>query len=81
MDEAPELWVSLFPNPARDRVTVKAEGLCEIAVYDVAGRQVRCQVVEGNEAQVDLSGLNQGVYFFRISTEQGCLLQKVVLMK
>ena len=75
------LEVTLFPNPAKDRVTVKGEGLQEVAVYDVAGRQVMRHVVGGNEVLVDLSGLNQGVYFFRVSTEQGCLLQKVVLMK
>lgn len=79
--ENTELEVTLFPNPAKDRVIVKGEDLCEIAVYDVAGRQVLRRTVEGNEAQVDLTGLNQGVYFFRVSTEQGCLLQKVVLMK
>lgn len=79
--EKPELQVSLFPNPAKDRVTVKAEDLQEIAVYDVAGRQVMRRAVEGNETVVDLTSLNQGVYFFRVSTEQGCLLQKVVLMK
>ncbi len=73
--------VSLFPNPARNRVTVKAEGLQEIAVYDLTGRQVMRQALEGDEANVDLAGLNQGVYFFRVNTEQGCLLQKVVLMK
>ena len=73
--------VLLFPNPAKDRVTVKGEGLQEVTVYDVAGRQVMRQVVDGNEVQVDLSGLNQGVYFFRVGTVQGCLLQKVVLMK
>ena len=79
--EHPELEVTLFPNPANGRVSVKAEDLLEIAVYDVAGRQVLHRIVEGNEAQVDLTDLNQGVYFFRVSTKQGCLLQKVVLMK
>ena len=79
--ESPELKVSLFPNPAQGQVTVKAEGLREIVVYDMTGRQVMRHNVESNEAGVDLTGLNQGVYFFRIGTEQGCLLQKVVLMK
>ncbi|MBQ3709281.1 MAG: C10 family peptidase [Bacteroidales bacterium] len=81
VDENSNVQISLFPNPARDRVTVKAENLLEIAVYDVAGRQVLRRAVEGNEAVVDLTDLNQGVYFFRVNTEQGCLLQKVVLMK
>ena len=79
--ETPELQVSLFPNPAKDQVTVKAEDLLEISVYDVAGRQVMRRTVQGNETVVDLTSLNQGVYFFRVNTEQGCLLQKVVLMK
>lgn len=79
--EHPEIAVSLFPNPAGASVTVKAENLHEITVFDVSGRQVMCCAVEGNEALVDLTSLTRGVYFFRVSTEQGCLLQKVVLMK
>ena len=79
--ENPEIEATLFPNPARGLVNIKAEGLQEITVYDVAGRQVLRCFVESNEAVVDLANLNQGVYFFRVSTDQGCLLQKVVLMK
>ena len=79
--EHPELEVVLFPNPTRGQVNIKAEGLQEIAVYDVTGRQVIHRFIEGNEAQIDLDELTQGVFFFRVSTEQGCLLQKVVLMK
>lgn len=79
--EHPEIQVSLFPNPAKDRVTVKAKGLREITVYDVAGRQVMRRLVDGEEVGFDLAELNRGVYFFKVSTEQGCLLQKVVLMK
>ena len=79
--ENPEVQVSLFPNPAKGFVTVKAEDLREIAVYDVTGRQVLRRNVEGNEINLELADLNPGVYFFRVSTGQGCLLQKVVLMK
>ena len=75
------LELTLFPNPAKDRVTVKGEGLQEIAVYDVAGRLVWRRGVEGSEVNMELGDLNPGVYFFRVSTEQGCMLQKVVLMK
>ena len=79
--ENQNVLVSLYPNPANDRVTIKGESLQEIAVYDLTGRQVMRHAVEGNEVSVDLTGLTQGVYFFRVNTEQGCLLQKVVLMK
>lgn len=79
--ENPQVAVKLFPNPANDRVTIQGEGLQEITVYDVTGRQLMRRTLDGNEVALDLGSLNQGVYFFRINTEKGCLLQKVVLMK
>ena len=81
VDENSDRLATLFPNPARDRVTVKAEGLREIAVYDVAGRLVMRRLVQGSEAVVEVASLTRGVYFFRVGTEQGCVLQKVVLMQ
>ena len=73
--------VALFPNPAKDAVTVQAEGLREITVFNINGQQVLCRPTEGNEQRLDLRGLGSGVYYFMIRTDQGIRMQKVVLVK
>jgi hypothetical protein len=68
--------LSLFPNPASDRATIRfyaAEaGTVTIMVTDVSGREVYAdehrKVVTGtNEAAVDISTLPNGVYTVRVA--------------
>lgn len=80
VDDPTVTEITFFPNPANGYVTVKADDLNEIAVYNVAGQQVLRRKVEGNEVKLDLAHLRSGVYFLQVHTRQGCSLQKVVLM-
>lgn len=51
----------VFPNPAKDRVTViGARG--EVAIYDMNGRCVKRTMVESAEATIDVSDLTPGMY-------------------
>ena len=74
-------WISvgLFPNPTKDLVTVQAEGLQEITVFNVTGQMVLCRKVEGDTQIVDLTRLGSGVYYFKMDTNHGHCVQKVVL--
>lgn len=71
----------LFPNPTNGFVTVQAEGLREIVVYNVTGQQTMRCVANGDALNMDLSGLGAGVYYFQIGTDRGHQVQKVVLMR
>ena len=79
--ETNETQATLFPNPAQQFVTVHADGLRKVVVYNLTGQQLLQRRANGNELKVDLSGLEAGVYYFQINTQQGRRVQKVVLMK
>ena len=81
VDENVAAEVTLFPNPTNNAVTVKTEGLQEIAVYGVTGQQVFKAKADSNETTVSFSSLPDGVYYLRIATSQGILVRKVVLVK
>lgn len=66
--------VALYPNPATSIVNVKAEGLQQVEVLDVNGRTI--MTVKDNT--VDMSNLSNGVYMFRVMTNNGVSMQKVV---
>jgi len=54
----------LFPNPAGDWITVAWEGEAScLMVFDATGRQLILQRVEGTQAELDLNGLSNGLYF------------------
>ena len=69
--------IVLFPNPANDVVNVQCtmnNVQCSgIEVMDVYGKVVRTVVGANNDSptQINVSGLAAGMYFVRVTTEQG----------
>lgn len=66
--------ISLYPNPVCDRLTVKAENLQSVEVYNVVGQLV----MTTNLPIVDISDLNQGVYFVRVMADGKTVTKRVV---
>jgi hypothetical protein len=71
-------WVTLFPNPAHDRLTVQvgnmSDGIAEI--LDAQGRLMHRIAFAQNEFVVDCQSWNSGIYFIRIATPKGSLMRK-----
>jgi hypothetical protein len=63
--------VSVFPNPSQGSFLVRTnEDLPQYAVtiYDVTGRQVFSVTgLSGNENRISTSGLQQGIYFLKMT--------------
>ena len=61
--------LSVWPNPAKDRLTVESpvKQVTAVEVYDVHWRLL----IDGLSNTVDLSGLPSGVYFLRVKTADG----------
>ncbi len=67
--------VAIFPNPATDRVNVKADGLQYVEVIDLEGRVL---ITNRTSNTVDISALSAGIYMFRVVTNNGVSTKKVV---
>ena len=78
-----------YPNPARQRATVRY-ALPEVQdvtvqLYDVMGRQVRT-VTDGKqegrqEQRLDVRGLPSGIYFLRLQAGNEMRTQKVTVVQ
>ena len=61
--------IAVYPNPANDYVIVEGSNLnSQIEWYDVLGKKVFSQVVNSNNTTIDISGLEPGIYFYKIIT-------------
>ena len=67
--------ISVFPNPTTGIVNIAAEGLTNVSVYDVTGREVMSL---GAESTIDISELEAGVYFVNVATENGSAMKRIV---
>jgi hypothetical protein len=74
VSENEEEVVSLYPNPVKDRLMVKAENLQSVEIYNLVGQQVMVSTFD----IVDMGALNQGIYFVRINADGKTITKRVV---
>ncbi len=81
--------VNIFPNPNDGKFNLTIESLesndYEINLYDLNGRQLNyfsLKNISGTTNQVfDLQHLSEGIYFVKIKTQTGVLVEKIVVEK
>ena len=67
--------ISIYPNPITDRLFIKSEGNIIVKVLNSLGQEV----YSGTDKQINMNGLNQGIYFIQITNEKGHLLNKKII--
>jgi len=79
-----ENQVSVFPNPAKDIVTLQYRDLSvrEIRLFASDGRLVKSlQSVHPEQTVLDVTGLNNGVYTVQLLTEKGIVARKISVVR
>ncbi len=62
--------INVFPNPANDRVTIKATNgitIKYLSIYDITGKKMYEAQPNKTEAQMEVGHLPQGLYFIEIN--------------
>ena len=67
--------MSVFPNPATDRLYVNAENLNYVEIFDMTGRSVMTSTMN----VIDLSNVKAGVYFVTVRSENAAKTIKLVV--
>ena len=73
--------VSLYPNPAKEYVDIRVDGDLNVTmmeVYDVYGKLINTVNVVDNPTRINVSGLADGMYFVRVTTEKGAVTKTFV---
>jgi len=63
---------SIFPNPAKEKITISGKGIKTIVIYDVTGKML----LNTNEKTIDLNTFTKGMYLIKIFTESGSFVKK-----
>ena len=66
--------IAVYPNPVKDILTVKAENLQSVEVYDLVGQQIMLS----ENGVLDLGSLAQGIYFVRVTADGKIFTKRVV---
>ena len=75
--------IMVYPNPATDNVNVKSDyTINAIEVMNYTGQTVyKNSTVSGKSTQFNVSNLQSGIYFVKVSTEQGARSVKVTVTR
>ena len=83
IDNHLENSVVLFPNPAKEVVNVQCtmnnvqlDG--ELHLFDVYGKLLQIVPITAETTQINVSGLANGMYFVRVTTEEGTVTKTFV---
>jgi hypothetical protein len=70
----------IFPNPTKDLWNINSNGqiIQSVQVFDILGKQVLSLQPEASEVVVSASGLKDGIYLTKITTERGTRTIKLV---
>ncbi len=73
---------SVYPNPATEFINLELPQhikSASVSIYDYLGRNVKLQSVNQTVNEIDLSGLNSGIYYMSIQTAEGDLSKTIVV--
>lgn len=71
--------VNIYPTPAADFVTIEADDLQHVTLFDATGRMIKDVPANGNALQLDLTSLKSGTYFISAKTRSTSAFVKPIL--
>ncbi len=69
----------IYPNPVKDQLTIELSSatIQEVQLFDMQGRLVRSEVVNGYRTQLTVDDLRTGMYLLRVITEHGSFEERI----
>ena len=73
VEESGDVQVKIYPNPVKDQLTVEAENLSTVEVFDVLGQKMAgvSRLNGESHVNIDMSAMSPGVYTVRVYGSNG----------
>ena len=76
-----EKAVTLYPNPAKEYVDIRVDGevnVTDMEIFDVYGKMIWTNNHSSIPTRINVSGLADGIYFVRVTTDEGTVTKRFV---
>lgn len=80
VNENPLSNIKLYPNPTSGQLSIEAAEMTSVSVYDLVGQCVMQKSADNGQLSLDMSQLQNGIYFVKVNTANGSVVQRVVKM-
>jgi spore coat protein CotH len=77
-----EVDFAVYPNPAKEKVRVSSKQIIrEIIIFNPLGQEVKNVNVNLKSAEINISGLNNGVYYLNSRLLNGATISTIIIKK
>lgn len=78
VDDNQDIPVAVYPNPAHDKIFIKAENIVRIRLFDLLGQcLLEMEGKDSNLLEISTNNLPTGIYVIEILTKQGRNISKL----
>ena len=81
VDENDIQSVEIYPNPAKDLLTIKADNLSDVVIYNSVGQKVFAKTPDSSELLISLNDFDTGIYFVRLVADGNEITRKISVIK
>lgn len=81
VDENMAQNVSVYPNPAKETLTVKADNISSVVIYNSLGQKVFAQTYDDNQVAIDMNSFEAGIYMVRIVADGNEITRKISVVR
>jgi len=74
--------LKVFPNPTNDYINISNDfQISNVEVFDLTGRSAKVIDVNNNSLKIDVQDFQSGLYVFKINSESGTAVRKVMVQR
>lgn len=77
LDVKSESRISVYPNPASEKIFIKGEKISDVELYSIDGRKQN--VVLNNDQSVNVSHLTKGSYVVKVKIKNEIIIRKLII--
>lgn len=75
--------ITVFPNPTSGKITIQFDAKFsfsfQIEIYSINGQKVFSTILQDSFNKIDLSKLEKGMYFIRLTKENEIITKKIII--
>ena len=80
VEETENSLLNLYPNPAKQSLSIEAEGMTHVTVYNLLGQMVYDADCNSNMMNISVFNWNEGIYMVKVKTAKGMTSQRISIV-
>ena len=81
VEENAATTINVYPNPAKDVLTVKAGNISNVSIYSLVGQRIYSEDVNSDELVINMSDFEAGMYVVRVVADGTEMVKKISVIR